>query len=556
MLIAEKHERDLILAEATAQMLLEALDSKDLADATKVLKKLNAIAKVSPPVLAAAIKEAADEVNEFTGGGLGALAKKATTWLAKKFGAKAGTNPILKALTLLNSLELGLTNAVDLISNNAPDYDGNSDESLMNQVDETGAKNLRKNLAKAFQPGGVFAKIKSLFGSTGGIPYIKNVDKMVEEIMLMPAKKITTLINAAATGESSEAAAEAAKDMAVAGKKGDKGDQNTPSVKSGEPVKSTEDLATAVAKGLSQEKGDATGAKATAAAQENPKKFVKDFVDSIAKKSNQQSDVVEKVLNALIKKGKLKSDFKVAEGVVRSKKVTRLTMSDVLDAQMAILKCEGSTKLWVKYLFEADMPDNIKRVLSKDDDGREFVKKIEKGEVPEDAEVEVIKNTVKNSNLTKNVNNFNDELDKFIDNFKSTNKSGEEFKKKVEAATSIEDVIDILDEMDTDGKKKIGDMSVSLIVQILDLVIKYVKADKKKEAGRELKKLPEEIKFVKLKVRDLILKPKETSGGKYDSTIKVIQDDLKDVEPKSIEAILDAIPDFLKAESKKYSRVI
>ena len=79
----------------------------------------------------------------------------------------------------------------------------------------------------------------------------------------------------------------------------------------------------------------------------------------------------------------------------------------------------------------------------------------------------------------------------------------------------------------------------------------------KKEAIRELKKLPEEINFVKIKVRDLLVKPaKEASGGKHDATIKSIQSDLEGVDPKSIEAILDAIPDFLKTESKNASRVI
>lgn len=352
MLIAEKHERDLIIAEATAQMLLEALDSKDLANATKVLKKLNAIAKVSPPILAAAIKEAATEVNDFTGGGIGAIMKKATTWLAKKFGAKAGTNPILKALTLLNSLELGLSNAVDLINNNASDYDGNSDKSLMDQIDDSAAKNLRKNLAKAFQPEGVFAKIKSLFGSTGGIPYIKDVDKMVEEIMMLPAKQVTSLISAATSGESSEAAAEAAKDMATAGKT----DAKSSASKSNEPVKTVDDLASAIATGQTQGKGDEASSKAATTAQENPKKVVKQLVDDISKRSNQEPGVVEKVLSSLVKKGKMKTEFKVTEeGYVSAKSSPmRLTMGDVLDAQMALLKCGRSTDKWINILFEVE----------------------------------------------------------------------------------------------------------------------------------------------------------------------------------------------------------
>jgi hypothetical protein len=355
MLLAEEHERELIVAEATAMMILEALDNDDIGNATVVLKKLNSIAKASPPLLAASIKAAADEVNDFTGGGIGALVKKGGAWLAKKFGAKAGTNPILKALVLLNSLEVGFSDAVDVIKNNAPDFDGDIDKSLMDQVDDKAAGRLRKILSKAFQPDGIFAKIKSIFGSTGGIPYVKNVDKMIEEIMLLPANKLTLLIKAATTGESSAKAAEAAKDMVTVGKQGG----SPQAAKSNEPVKSVDNLAAAVATGQTQDKGGDVAAKATTMAQENPKKVVKQLVDDISKRSNQDAGVVEKVLSALIKKGKIKTQFSVTEeGYERvPSNYVRLSMKDVIDAQMALLECGGSIKNWVDILFEVNVLD-------------------------------------------------------------------------------------------------------------------------------------------------------------------------------------------------------
>lgn len=429
-------------------MILEALDNDDIGNATRVLKKLNAISKFAPDSLKTAIKAAADEVNDFTGGGLGALMKKAGSWLAKKFGAKAGTNPILKALVLLNALERGFFDAADVITNNAPDYDGDSDKSLMDQVDDNAAKNLRKILAKAFQPEGVFAKVKSLFGSTGGIPYVKDVNKMVEEIMLLPAKQITSLISAATSGESSEKAAEAAKDMAQASttKKAPSGGE----VKKGpeQPVKSAEDLATAIAAGQTEKKGEDSG-EAVQKAQENPKAVVKQFVDYIQKQSKQEADVVQKVLNALVKNGKLKSSFSVAEGRAR------LTMNDVLDAQMALLECGGSSSKWVELLFETS-----KRKAKKD--ANMAAKKAA--------------NQKASPTATSNVGQQNPEPN-------AENPPAEQTQQT------------------------------------------------------------------------------STEVSKHATTIKAIQNDLKDVDVKAIEAVLDVIPDYLKVENAKHflsrsSRVI
>jgi hypothetical protein len=453
MLLAEEHERQMIVAESTALMLLEALNKEDLKNATRVLKKLNAISKFAPASLKAAIKDAADEVNEFTGGGLGALLKKAGGWLAKKLGAGSlGSNPILKALTLLNCIENGFSDISEVIENNAPDYDGNSDKSLMDQVDDTAAKNLRKIIAKSFEPEGIYAKIKGIFSSSGGIPYVKDLNAMVEETMMLPAKQLSALSKAASSGESSNSAAEATKDMAAAAQS--KGGESSQVKKSPEqPVKTIEDLATAVAAGQTEKKGE-EASPAVEKAKENPKAVVKQFVDYIQKQSNQSADVVQKVLNALVKNGKMKSSFSVVEGK------NQLTMNDVIEAQVALLECGGSSTKWVEILFE---------------------------------------------------------------------KSNRKAKKAQKMA----------------AKKS--------QTQQQQTQQQPAKEEPKQEEPKQSEQTPEQSKEEP--------KQPEQTDSKHAATIKAIQDDLKDVDVKSIEAVLDVIPDYLKVENAKHflsrsSRVI
>lgn len=441
-------------AEETAQLFLEILDRDELRNATRILKKLGAIKKAADTVpalqetLGKAIKDAADEVNEFTGGGIGALLKKATTAIKQKFGAKVGDNPILKSLTLLNALERGLADAVDLIENAMPDFDATSDKSIKDQApDEKAINNLKRSLSKAFVPEGFYSKLKSVFGG-GGVPYIDDVSKVVDAILEMPGKNLSTLVKAATTGPSSEEAANSLKSTL-------KGDNKTTAsgteVKkvAPQPVKSVDALATAVAAGQSEEKGKSPD-EAVQAAQNNPKSVVKQLVDYVAKQSGKSADVVNKVLNALLKKGKLRTQFAVAEGV------TTLNMKDVVDAQIALLECKGSSLEWVEILFEGGA--EARRAKRR--------------------KAQQAKQTLQQT--------------------------------KQDPPQQQEPV-----EKDSDQQKQ----------------------DEKPSEDKD---------------------KSERSESKNSSVIKLIQNDLRDVEVKDIEAVLDALPDYLKAEHVKLflSRVI
>ena len=113
-----------MLGEHYANLLMEAIDKDEFQQASKVLNKLNAIKKVADSdvnlkgTLGAAIKEASNEVNEFTGGGAKALFKKGAGALQAKFGLKPSKNPLLKSLEFLNILETGLSVLPEIFANN------------------------------------------------------------------------------------------------------------------------------------------------------------------------------------------------------------------------------------------------------------------------------------------------------------------------------------------------------------------------------------------------------------------------------------------------------
>jgi len=355
-----RRAEELLIAEQTANMLLEALDKDELKQATEVLKKLGSIKKVADtdPKLAPlgdAIKTASDEVNKFMGGGIGAFLKKGISKLASKFGAKAGANPILKSLMLLNSLESGLEDVPSLIKNNIPEYDEKSEKSPFEQApDDKAKKSLAQAMTKAFRPEGVFSTIKSLFDS-GGMPYVKNVDELIVGIMSSKPKSLEELIKIAKSGVSSEDAAAAVKDMAQPSTSG----QQTSGKQ--QPVTSTDQLAQAYARGVATQKKQDPAA-AAAEAEKDPKKFTQSFMADVEKKSGQKTAVVKAVITTLVKKKKLLGDLQVDHRIVkggtlkeskRSKNVVELTLEDVNGARRLFRESGGSSRRWAQLLVES-----------------------------------------------------------------------------------------------------------------------------------------------------------------------------------------------------------
>lgn len=354
--LQEKLQRidEMVIAESNGQLLLEKLAEDDLKQATAVLKKLGALAKIADEgkatTLSSVIKQAANDVNEYTGGGMMALIKKGISAITQKMGLPVGENPIVKSVTLLNSLETGLSQLGDLISNNAPDFDLKNEKEKSVQQATAGAgdrkswDNLLKAAKKAFRPEGFFATLKSAFKG-GGIPYMEDVDTTVTEILDMPAPVLLKMMQAAAGGTSTEKIAANVKDMVDASGKAKSGKPE----QANEPVTDTDQLAQA----LATHSKDPEAAAETA--EKQPKKLIQGFVDDIAAKSKIDKDKVQKILGVLLKNKKLKG------GVAEGRRIS-LTMDDVVDAQMALLESRGSVRRWARILLSEDKK-NINQLL-------------------------------------------------------------------------------------------------------------------------------------------------------------------------------------------------
>jgi hypothetical protein len=355
-----------LIAESAANSLLEALDKDDLKKATEVLNKLNAIKKVadSDPGLTGlseAIKAAADDVNDFMGGGLMSFLKKGLSSITKRlFGGDLDQNPVLKSLTLLNSLESGIKDLNSVIKNNIPSYDDKSEKTILDQVpDEKAKKNLKKAVGKAFQPEGIFSKIKSLFGGGGGgMPYVKNIDMFITGILDIKPQTLAELTSAVSQGPSTEEAAALVRSTAQASSGGG---QQAATQSGTIAVSSSDQLAQAYARGLAAQKKQDPAAAADEA-KKDPKKFTQSFMADVEKKSGQKPAVVKAVITTLIKKKKLLGDLQVdhrlhlgktlQESWMDKRKLAELTIGDVLEAKKAFRESKGSMHRWVEILIE------------------------------------------------------------------------------------------------------------------------------------------------------------------------------------------------------------
>lgn len=343
---------DHVIAEQHAHALLEALDKEELQKATKILNKLATIKKAADAdpglaVLSIAIKDAAEDVNDYTGGGIGALMKKGSAALMKKFGLeKASSNPILKSLTLLSALETGLEQLETIVKNNVSDYDfskGSLDDQIGDDPKNNKVKeNLKKTIAKAFRPEGAYSKIASLFSGGGGIPYLKDVKLLITGIMDAKGESLQNLIAAAKQGPSSEEAAAAAKDITQQAQGGQEAAAGQPGAGKEQTV-TADNLAAAVAAGN-------PGNKELADAK--PKEAAKQLVDDIAGKTKLSNEIVGSILSALIKANKLKANFST-QNESRNPRLATLSLSDVHRAKVLYLESGGSSRKWLKLLSEA-----------------------------------------------------------------------------------------------------------------------------------------------------------------------------------------------------------
>lgn len=346
-----------LIAEAEAHLLLEEFDEEDAEKTQKLLKKLGDLKAVtdgtqsSLPLLRTAILKASDEVKEFTGGGLGALIKKGIESIAKKFGVKIETNPILKSIALLSVLEAGFDKFSDLVKKEIPEYDPavTFEEQL---EDEATSKKFIDAMAKLFQESGeAYSKVKSLFG--GKIPYVDNVEKFVEDFILLNGEDITKIVKVLKQPPSIEKEGEeligdiidSAKDAGGTGG----GSPKNPS--------DSQEFFQAVG-AIASEKGND---KAKEQIQQNPKKFAEEFFSFVSKKSEVDVNVVKKVLSTLTKGKMLKTNLpesRVLNSPQTHRKVV-LTASQVKRAHHLYIESGCSSRRWKMLLSEASVIDDI-----------------------------------------------------------------------------------------------------------------------------------------------------------------------------------------------------
>ena len=363
-------KKEILLAESYAEMLLEALDPEELKKATSTLSKMREIkaAGKNMPALVAAIDEAVKEINEFMGGGVGSLLKRGLGALASKFDIKAGENPILKGLSFLNALESGFGKLSDVLKNVVDDYKEDDDKSPLDQApDDAAKKTLAAQAKNGFAPSeGIFSKIASLFGK--GIPFVSSTEDLVTDVLKAPAKEVTEVIKAAASGESTSGAAGAAGDIARAGQGaggggragGGGGGGGVPRIAGvpgvGQPITSLAQLAGVLGAGAALGGGGGIpqlGA-AAAAAREDPADATKDFIEYVKKKSGEDDATIKKILAALIQTKALRANIAVKESFSRldSRATNTLTLEDVYDAMDSLDESSFYGRHWIDLLLE------------------------------------------------------------------------------------------------------------------------------------------------------------------------------------------------------------
>lgn len=192
----------------SAQLIIEAMDEKDLNAATQVIEKLRRLKTKNVAALNVAIDAAEAEINKYTGGG--PLTK---AW-SKLKGVVGFNNPLVKYMTFANMLEAGFRQIPTIIKNNVGDIqvtDTDKSKSLNDLVtDETKKKTLINNMLKALSPGGLFGAFKK-------VPYV-NKQELVNSLMSTPVidlSEMVKIINGG--GADSQQIAQDMKDIASSG---------------------------------------------------------------------------------------------------------------------------------------------------------------------------------------------------------------------------------------------------------------------------------------------------------------------------------------------------
>jgi len=142
---AKDVDRQLMVEERAARLIIEAMDTADLDKVTQIVQKLGTLKRPELPNLTKAIEQAETEINKYTAGG--PIAKG---W-AKMKNLVGIDNPIVKVTTFADALEKGFSQIPQILKNNGVDLakaDLNKSLASMLVKTPTGQKS-DKELAKS-----------------------------------------------------------------------------------------------------------------------------------------------------------------------------------------------------------------------------------------------------------------------------------------------------------------------------------------------------------------------------------------------------------------------
>lgn len=196
--------RQLIHENNRAQLLIEAMNERDLQQASAIIDKLRKLKGKGLKSLDSAIEQAETQLNKYTSGG--PLTK---AWTKMK-GVVGINNPLVKFMTFANALETGFKQFPTIIKNSVDaDLNANLDSSLAQLVpDEDKQKALINNMMKALSP-------KGFFGAFKKVPYVNRQD-LVQELINVPIKNFAAILQQMNSGPNTQQVAGDLKDTATA----------------------------------------------------------------------------------------------------------------------------------------------------------------------------------------------------------------------------------------------------------------------------------------------------------------------------------------------------
>lgn len=171
--LKEAYDNRVLTEARQISLLLEALDAQkvqEISSAIDALEKLIPQDKMSG--FYSAVEAAKNELAKaYTGGAL-TKAKQAIT------------QPVSRAVALADSLRTGFKMIPQLLKTFVPQDKQNADDVLDNLiVDPNKKQQFIKAFTNAIRPSGILASLGRLFGVNKGIPFLKNVEVAIAEMM-------------------------------------------------------------------------------------------------------------------------------------------------------------------------------------------------------------------------------------------------------------------------------------------------------------------------------------------------------------------------------------